>query len=146
MIVIGPQMLEVQGEAWKSPELRDPGSVGGLTSKDATLTRSACLSMEFVGWTVIVPFSLAALLTGLVQSLGAGDAPFRRRFRRHWDPARRPRGGLLAATGLSIYRLWGLTPYGRRKQQEKSAGSRRGLDIACSSSSCISKGSGPHHH
>lgn len=35
-----------------------------------SLIRSAYVAMEAVGWFVIVPFSLASLLTGLVQSLG----------------------------------------------------------------------------
>lgn len=35
--------------------------------------------MEFIGWFVIVPFSLAALLSGLVQSLGTRWGLFR-----HW--------------------------------------------------------------
>ena len=42
----------------------------GLTSRDDSPARCAYLSMELIGWTVIVPFSLAALLSGLVQSLG----------------------------------------------------------------------------
>jgi hypothetical protein len=45
-------------------------AIGALTSHDAQMVRAAYLSMELIGWFVIVPFSLAALLTGLVQSLG----------------------------------------------------------------------------
>src|SRR3970282_1344477 len=45
-------------------------AIAGLTSHDAQMVRAAYLSMELIGWFVIVPFSLAALLTGLVQSLG----------------------------------------------------------------------------
>jgi hypothetical protein len=41
----------------------------GLRGKDLELARSAYLSMEFIGWSVIVPLSLAALASGLVQSL-----------------------------------------------------------------------------
>ena len=42
----------------------------GLTSRDAESFRATYLSMELIGWYVIVPFSLAALLSGLLQSLG----------------------------------------------------------------------------
>jgi hypothetical protein len=45
-------------------------AIAGLTTHDAQMARAAYLSMELIGWFVIVPFSLAALLTGLVQSLG----------------------------------------------------------------------------
>ena len=41
------------------------------------MVRAAYLSMELIGWFVIVPFSLAALLTGLVQSLGTQWGLFR---------------------------------------------------------------------
>lgn len=43
--------------------------VAGLFSRDVQLVRSAYLSMELIGWYVLVPFSFAALLSGLVQSL-----------------------------------------------------------------------------
>lgn len=52
-------------------------AVSGLTSPDAQTVRAAYLSMELVGWCVIVPFALAALLTGLVQSLGTEWGLFR---------------------------------------------------------------------
>jgi hypothetical protein len=45
-------------------------AVAGLGTQDVLLARSAYLSMELVGWCVIVPLSLAALASGLVQSLG----------------------------------------------------------------------------
>lgn len=139
-------------------------AVSGLTGKDAMLARSAYLSMEFIGWTVIVPFSLATLLSGLIQSLGTEWGL----FRHYWITVKfffavagslillfhmrvvgqmsgvarstslgigefgdlriqlvvHAIGGLLllsAATVLSIYKPWGMTPYGRRKQQEKIA-------------------------
>lgn len=44
--------------------------VAGLTSQDAQLVRGAYLAMESTGWSVLVPLSLASLLTGLIQSLG----------------------------------------------------------------------------
>ncbi|HZS04779.1 MAG TPA: hypothetical protein VFD58_08085 [Blastocatellia bacterium] len=134
-------------------------AITGLTSHDAGMVRAAYLSMELVGWFVIVPLSLATLLAGLVESLGTQWGLFR-----HWwvlvkfllttgatvillqhmqavtaisgvaaDRAlaatdfRALRiqlvvhagGGLLillAATVLSVYKPWGMTPYGLRKQ------------------------------
>ena len=52
-------------------------AIAGLTVHDAQMVRAAYLSMEMIGWFVIVPFSLAALLTGLVQSLGTRWGLFR---------------------------------------------------------------------
>ena len=45
-------------------------AVVGLTSRDAPTARAVYVSMELIGWFVIIPFSFAALLSGLVQSLG----------------------------------------------------------------------------
>ena len=42
----------------------------GLTSRDAQTVRAAYLVMEPAAWLVLIPLSLASLLTGLVQSLG----------------------------------------------------------------------------
>lgn len=39
--------------------------------------RSAYVSMEAIGWFVIVPFSLASLISGLIQSLGTQWGLFR---------------------------------------------------------------------
>jgi len=52
-------------------------AVAGLTSRDAQMVRAAYLAMELTGWFVIVPLSLASLLTGLVQSLGTDWGLFR---------------------------------------------------------------------
>ena len=52
-------------------------SIAGLVSQDAQMVRAAYLSMELTGWFVIVPLSLASLLTGLVQSLGTTWGLFR---------------------------------------------------------------------
>jgi hypothetical protein len=52
-------------------------AVAGLTSRDAQLARAAYLTLELIGWCVLVPSSLAALLTGLVQSLGTEWGLFR---------------------------------------------------------------------
>lgn len=45
-------------------------AIAGLTSQDAQLVRAAYLIMEFTGWYVLVPLSLASLATGLIQSFG----------------------------------------------------------------------------
>ena len=44
--------------------------VAAVTSQDAQTVRAAWIAMELTGWFVIVPLALAALLTGLVMSLG----------------------------------------------------------------------------
>jgi hypothetical protein len=138
-------------------------AIAGLTSGDANMGRAAFLSMEVIGWYVIVPFSLAALLSGLVQALGTQWGLFR-----HWwilakflltivavfvllrhmqDVSRvaqlaqektlstadfRPElihaaGGLLivlAATMLSVFKPWGMTPYGLSKVKQTELPSR----------------------
>jgi hypothetical protein len=45
-------------------------SIAGLTSRDAQVVRSAYLAMNLIGLFIIVPLSLASLVTGLIQSLG----------------------------------------------------------------------------
>ena len=52
-------------------------AIAGLTSQDARMVRAAYLAMELTAWFVIVPLSLAAPLTGLVQSLGTTWGLFR---------------------------------------------------------------------
>jgi bacterial/archaeal transporter family protein len=54
-------------------------AIAALTSREEQMVRAACRSMEFIGWFVVVPFSLAALLSGLVQSFGTRWGLFR-----HW--------------------------------------------------------------
>jgi len=132
-------------------------AIAALTSHDEQFVRAACLSMEFIGWFVIVPFSFAALLSGLIQSLGTRWGLFR-----HWwilaklvltifavvillqhmrevsrlsllakqtllsSAELRPElihsaGGLLvllAAITLSVFKPWGMTPYGRRQASQ----------------------------
>jgi hypothetical protein len=51
--------------------------IAGLTSQDGDIVRAAYLSMNLIGQLIIVPLSLAALLTGLVQSLGTPWGLFR---------------------------------------------------------------------
>src|SRR5437879_2429058 len=55
-------------------------AVAGVTSANAQTVRSAYLSMELVTWLVIVPFSITALLTGIVQGLGTTWGLFRHQW------------------------------------------------------------------
>lgn len=57
------------------------------------LIRSAYVAMEAIGWFVIVPFSLASLATGLIQSLGTQWGV----FRHYWVVAK-----LLITVGASL--------------------------------------------
>ncbi|HEY5927058.1 MAG TPA: hypothetical protein VIV11_35465 [Kofleriaceae bacterium] len=52
-------------------------AIAGLTTSEGELARGAYLTMSVIGWFAIVPFSLAAMLTGLVQSLGTEWGLFR---------------------------------------------------------------------
>ena len=52
-------------------------AIVGVTNQNAQTVRVAYIAMELVTWGVIVPFSLAALLTGIVQSLGTTWGLFR---------------------------------------------------------------------
>ncbi|WP_236587571.1 DUF2269 domain-containing protein [Tumebacillus amylolyticus] len=52
-------------------------AVTGLISEDTQMARSAYLAMEVISRFVIVPFCLAALLTGIVSSLGSEWGLFR---------------------------------------------------------------------
>jgi hypothetical protein len=137
-------------------------AIAGLTSQDDQLMRAAYLSLELIGWFVIVPCSLTALLTGLVQSLGTEWGVFRHYWvlvkfllslvatlilLMHMRAVSRMAGlaaeatmsgadfrmlrlqlvvhavggllVLLTATVLSVYKPWGRTLYGRRKQHEQ---------------------------
>jgi len=49
----------------------------GLTSQDIQIVRAAYLTMELIGWFVLVPLALASLVTGLLQSLGTTWGLFR---------------------------------------------------------------------
>src|SRR5262245_45216683 len=55
-------------------------SLAGLVSKDAKTVRAAYPAMDLIGWYVILPLSLASLVTGLFQSL---VSPWRL-FRHYW--------------------------------------------------------------
>src|SRR5919197_5223118 len=51
--------------------------LAAVTSRDAQTVRAAWIAMELTGWWAIVPLALAALLTGLVMSLGTQWGLFR---------------------------------------------------------------------
>jgi hypothetical protein len=135
-------------------------AVAGLTTQNAEIVRATYIAMELTGWYVIVPFCLAAMVSGLVMSLGTPWGL----FRYYWvlvkflitviaililfgftqtlgslrelaanrtlsidelrslnqSPALHSGGGLVAllvTTILAVYKPWGMTPYGRRKQR-----------------------------
>jgi hypothetical protein len=52
-------------------------AIAGLRGNDARLVGAAYLSMELITWYVIVPSSIASLLSGLVGSLGTSWGLFR---------------------------------------------------------------------
>ena len=52
-------------------------SVVGLTSDNPEVVRAAYLAMDSIGWLVLVPLSLASLVSGLIQSLGTKWGLFR---------------------------------------------------------------------
>jgi hypothetical protein len=52
-------------------------AIAGLASSNAQVVRASYIAMDLTGWWVIVPLSFAALLTGLVQSLGTTWGLFR---------------------------------------------------------------------
>lgn len=141
-------------------------SIAGLTSRDAEIVRAAYLSMNLIGLYIIVPLSFAALLTGLVQSLGTHWGLLRHywvvvkfmlaigatillllhQFTAVAGAAGRVSGPLgtppkvgsfgtqlvvdaglailvlVLTTTLSVYKPWGATRYGQRKQQEQERG------------------------
>ncbi|MDQ6693349.1 MAG: DUF2269 domain-containing protein [Chloroflexota bacterium] len=51
--------------------------VSAVNSRDARTVQAAWIAMELTGWFVIVPLALAALLTGIVMSLGTPWGLFR---------------------------------------------------------------------
>ena len=51
--------------------------VSAATGRDAQTVRAAWIAMELIGWFVIVPLALAALLTGLLMALGTAWGLFR---------------------------------------------------------------------
>jgi len=136
-------------------------AIAGLGSQDAQVVRAAYLAMHLTTWFVIVPLCLAALLTGIVQSLGTTWGLFRHYWivtkllltvlatiilLVHTQPIDRVAAVaaqttlatgdlrqlrvqlvgdacaalfvLLVTTTLSVYKPWGMTPYGLRMQNE----------------------------
>jgi hypothetical protein len=51
--------------------------IAAATSRDAQTVRAAWIAMDLTGWSVIVPLAVAALLTGLLMSLGTPWGLFR---------------------------------------------------------------------
>ena len=139
-------------------------AVAGLGSQDPQIVRAAYLAMHLITWFVIVPLSLAALLTGIVQSLGTTCGLFQHYWivtkllltvlatiilLVHTQPIDRVAAVagqtmlavgdlrqlrlqlvgdacaalfvLLVTTALSVYKPWGMTPYGMRKQRDLTA-------------------------
>lgn len=45
-------------------------AITGLTNQDVQLARAAYLTMELIGWFVLIPLCFASLSTGIVQALG----------------------------------------------------------------------------
>jgi hypothetical protein len=138
-------------------------SIAGMASEEAETVRGAYLAMNLIGQFIIVPLSLAALLTGLVQSLGTHWGLFRHywvlvkflltiaatvalllhQFTAVAEAARRVSGAaagtspvgrlriqlvgdaglavlvLLVITALGVYKPWGRTRYGRRREEQE---------------------------
>ena len=78
-------------------------SIAGLTSENTQMVRATYLAMELVGWCVIVPLSLASLLTGLGQSLGTTWGL----FRHYWIVVK-----LLIAVIATVFLLLHMQPVG----------------------------------
>jgi hypothetical protein len=139
-------------------------AIAGLSNQDAQMVRAAYLAMHLTTWFVIIPLSLAALLTGLVQSLGTTWGLFRHYWvvtkllltvlatiilLLHTQPISRVAAMaaettlsstdlrqlriqlvgdasaalfvLFVTATLSVYKPWGMTPYGLRTQYEATA-------------------------
>lgn len=77
--------------------------VVGLTARDGEVVRAAYLTLAVLGRWALLPFSVAALLTGLVQSLGTGWGL----FRHYWVVAKLLMN--LVATGVLLLYLQTLT-------------------------------------
>ena len=52
-------------------------AIAGLISENVLTVRSSYIAMELIGWFIIVPFSISALITGIAQSLGTTWGLFR---------------------------------------------------------------------
>ncbi|HEX2021177.1 MAG TPA: hypothetical protein VHH36_00570 [Candidatus Thermoplasmatota archaeon] len=78
-------------------------AVAGLATQDGQTARAAYLSMDLTAWYVIVPLAFAALLTGIVQSLGTEWGL----FRHHWVLAK-----LLLTVACTLLLLLHMRPIG----------------------------------
>lgn len=52
-------------------------SIAGVTSRNPEVVRAAYVGMNLIGWSIVVPCSFAALLSGIIQSLGTEWGLFR---------------------------------------------------------------------
>src|SRR5262245_45132868 len=52
-------------------------AIAGLTTDDAQMVRAAYLAMPMTTWFVIIPFCIASLITGVIDSLGTSWGLFR---------------------------------------------------------------------
>lgn len=52
-------------------------AIAGLSSVDSQLVRASYIGMSLIGWAVIFPLSLAALLSGIILALGTPWGLFR---------------------------------------------------------------------
>lgn len=52
-------------------------AIAGLVSTDPATVRAAYLALDMTGWTVLVPLSIASLVTGVVQALAGTWGLFR---------------------------------------------------------------------
>ena len=136
-------------------------AVLGVTSQDAETVRAVYVAMEPAAWFVLVPFTFASLLTGVVQALGttwgvfqhywvlfkllinvvatiillaymetfhftasvAADRTVELESVRNGSPVLHAALALLlllAATTLAVYKPRGMTPWGRRKNEQRT--------------------------
>ncbi len=106
--------------------------VVGLTSQDAQTVRGSYLVMEPITWFVLVPLTLASLLTGLVQSMGTTWGLFR-----HYWVLFKLLMNIVAAAVLLLY----TTRYGLRRQDEwRRARQRRQAARAASDVAAVPAG------
>src|SRR5215212_9630006 len=115
-MIMGPRLRKFALAAHIALSVGWIGAVAGYvaldlaaaTSQNAKTLRGCYLAMELIAWYVIVPLALAALLTGLVMSLGTTLV--------------HSVGGmvvLLVILALNVYKPRGMTRYGWRKRQAK---------------------------
>jgi hypothetical protein len=134
-------------------------AIVGVTS-DEHIVASLYVAMETIGWFVIVPMSLGALVSGLVQSLGTEWGLIRyfwilEKFvltvgsttilLMHMPTVGRMSGPtaeiihagggllvLLTATALSVYKPWGRTHWGGPANGELAEGNAAALPVGTS--------------